>query len=154
MCVHTQLLSRVQLFVMLDTKCVSGHYGPARLLSLFMGFSRQEYWSRSPFPTPGDLPDSGIEMKYLTFAELAGWFFTTSAHDMYTCACMLSRFTHVWLFVTLWLKPTRLLCPWEFSKQEYWSGLLCLLNRSFQPRDRTWVLCLLHWQAGSLPNTW
>ena len=26
-----------------------------------MGFSRLEYWSRLPFPTPGDLPDSGIE---------------------------------------------------------------------------------------------
>ena len=26
-----------------------------------MGFSRQEYWSGLPFPTPGDLPDPGIE---------------------------------------------------------------------------------------------
>ena len=26
-----------------------------------MGFSRQEYWSGSPFPSPGDLPDSGIK---------------------------------------------------------------------------------------------
>ena len=26
-----------------------------------MGFSRQEYWSRLPFPSPGDLPDSGIK---------------------------------------------------------------------------------------------
>ena len=28
---------------------------------LSMGFSRQEYWSGLPFPSPGDLPDSGIE---------------------------------------------------------------------------------------------
>ena len=28
---------------------------------LCMGFSRQEYWSGLPFPSPGDLPDSGIE---------------------------------------------------------------------------------------------
>ena len=28
---------------------------------LFMGFSRQEYWSGLPFPSPGDLPDEGIE---------------------------------------------------------------------------------------------
>ena len=28
-----------------------------------MGFSRQEYWSRLPFPSPGDLPDLGIEPK-------------------------------------------------------------------------------------------
>ena len=26
-----------------------------------MGFSRQEYWSGLPFPSSGDLPDSGIE---------------------------------------------------------------------------------------------
>ena len=26
-----------------------------------MGFSRQEYWSGLPFPSPGDLPDAGIE---------------------------------------------------------------------------------------------
>jgi len=28
---------------------------------LFMEFSRQVYWSGLPFPSPGDLPDSGIE---------------------------------------------------------------------------------------------
>ena len=28
---------------------------------LSMGFSRQEYWSGLPFPSPGDLPDAGIE---------------------------------------------------------------------------------------------
>ena len=27
----------------------------------FMGFSTQEYWSGLPFPSPGDLPDPGIE---------------------------------------------------------------------------------------------
>ena len=29
--------------------------------SLSMGFSRQEYWSGLPFPSPGDLPDPGME---------------------------------------------------------------------------------------------
>ena len=28
---------------------------------LSMGFSRQEYWSGLPFPSPGDLPDPGFE---------------------------------------------------------------------------------------------
>ena len=32
---------------------------PGRLQS--MEFSRQEYWSGLPFPSPGDLPDPGIE---------------------------------------------------------------------------------------------
>ena len=30
---------------------------------LSMGFSRQEYWSGLPFPSPGDLPDPGIESR-------------------------------------------------------------------------------------------
>ena len=29
---------------------------------LSTGFSRQEYWSGLPFPSPGDLPDTGIEL--------------------------------------------------------------------------------------------
>ena len=29
-----------------------------------MGFSRQEYWSGLPFPSPGDLPDPGIEPRF------------------------------------------------------------------------------------------
>ena len=33
----------------------------ARQASLSMGFPRQEYWSGLPFPSPGDLPDPGIE---------------------------------------------------------------------------------------------
>jgi len=38
-----------------------------------MEFSRQEYWSGLPFPSPGDLPDSGIEP---VSPALAGDFFT------------------------------------------------------------------------------
>ena len=33
----------------------------ACLAPLSMGFSRQEYWSWSPFPSPGDLPDPGTK---------------------------------------------------------------------------------------------
>ena len=33
----------------------------ARQAPLSMEFSRQEYWSALPFPSPGDLPDPGIE---------------------------------------------------------------------------------------------
>ena len=42
-----------------------------------MGFSRQEYWSGLPFPTPGDLPDPGKEPEFLAAPALAGGFFTT-----------------------------------------------------------------------------
>ena len=33
----------------------------ACLAPLFMGFPRQEYWRRLPFPSPGDLPNPGIK---------------------------------------------------------------------------------------------
>ena len=39
---------------------------------LSMEFSREEYWSRLPFPPPGDLPDPGIELSSPT---LIGEFF-------------------------------------------------------------------------------
>ena len=39
---------------------------------LSMGFSRQEYWSGLPFPTPGDPSDPGIETMSLVFPVLAG----------------------------------------------------------------------------------
>ena len=48
--VQVKSLSRVQLFV--------AHLAPPS-----MGFSRQEYWSRLLFPSPGDLPDPGIELR-------------------------------------------------------------------------------------------
>ena len=51
--VNVKSLSRVQLFAVLWTVA---HQAP-----LSMGFSRQEYWSGLPFPSPGDLPDPGIE---------------------------------------------------------------------------------------------
>ena len=33
----------------------------AHQVPLFIGFSRQEYWSGLPFPSPEDLPDPGME---------------------------------------------------------------------------------------------
>ena len=42
-----------------------------------MGFPRQEFWSGLPFPTPGDLPDPGIEPTSLMSPALVGGFFAT-----------------------------------------------------------------------------
>ena len=56
--VKVKSLSRVRLFATPWT--VSHQASPS------MGFSRQEYWSGLPFPSPGDLPDPGIEPTSLT----------------------------------------------------------------------------------------
>ena len=44
---------------------------------LFVEFSREEYWSRVPFPTVSDLPDQGIKPVSLVSPALTGGFFTT-----------------------------------------------------------------------------
>ena len=44
---------------------------------LSMGFSSQEYWSRLPFPSLGDLPDPGIKSASFVSPALAGGFSTT-----------------------------------------------------------------------------
>ena len=44
-------------------------------ITLSMEFSRREYWSRLQFPSPGDLPNPGIEPMSLILAD---GFFTTA----------------------------------------------------------------------------
>ena len=70
--------------------CNLSDSSPPALPSL--GFSRQEYWSGLPFPSP--------------------------MH-----ACMLSCFSHVQLYATLWTAAHQALLSTGFSRQEYWSGL-------------------------------
>ena len=55
--VKVKLLSRVRLFA--TRWAVAYQTPPSR------GFSRQEYWSGLPFPSPGDLPDPGIKPRSL-----------------------------------------------------------------------------------------
>ena len=65
--VVVQLLSHVPLFVTpLTVACQT---------SLSIEFSRQEYWSGLPFPTQGNLPDSGIKLAPLVSPALAGGFY-------------------------------------------------------------------------------
>ena len=56
-------------------------------VSLSMGFPRQEYWSGLSFPTPGDLPDPGIELES---PALAGGFFTAEPPGKYCNTLMIS----------------------------------------------------------------
>ena len=68
---HACMLSHVQLFA---TPWTVAYQAP-----LSMEFSRQEYWSRLPFPPPGALPYPRIEPVSLASPALAGGFFTTVA---------------------------------------------------------------------------
>ena len=59
--VKVKSLSRVRLFV---TPWTMAYQAPPS-----MGFSWQEYWSGLPFPSPGDLPDPGIQPGSPAFQE-------------------------------------------------------------------------------------
>ena len=63
--------SYVQLFATLWTV--------VRQAPLSLGFSRQEYWSGLPFPSPGELPDPGIKPASPVSHALPGGFFASSS---------------------------------------------------------------------------
>ena len=65
MCVYIYVLSHVQLFT---TPWTVAHQAP-----LSMGFSRKEYWSELPFPSPGDLPEPGIEARSPSSSCFGRW---------------------------------------------------------------------------------
>ena len=68
---HAKLL---QLYLTLFNPMDCSHQAP-----LSMGFSRQDYWSRLPVPTPGDLSYPGIEPTSLMSPAMADGLFTTIA---------------------------------------------------------------------------
>ena len=90
---------------------------------LSMEFSRQEYWSGLPFPSSGDLPDPGMEPRFLALqADCLSsepprrisppW----PKSEVKSLSC-------VWLFVTPWTVAYQASPSIGFSRQEYWSGL-------------------------------
>ena len=64
------ILSKLTKLAHTGSTCVLNHFGPLQLFAtlwtvanqapLPMGFSRQEYWSGLPFPSPEDLLDPGL----------------------------------------------------------------------------------------------
>ena len=88
-----------------------------------MGFSRQEYWSGLPFPTPGDLHDQGIKPKSLASPSLAGRFFTTAPPGKPVNRLLLSRFSCVRLCATPETAAHQAPPSLGLSRQEHWSGL-------------------------------
>ena len=109
----------------LNNSVLSGSLWPPWTLAcqalLSMEFSRQEYWSRSPFPPPKDLPDPEIKPTPSKSPPLAGGFFTTEPPEkpnMYIiyicCVCIyifqavlkvffwdriLKTYTHTYIYI-------------------------------------------------------
>ena len=68
--------------------------------------------------------------------------------------CLLSYFSRVRLFVTLWTVAPQAPPSMGFSRHQYWSGLPCRPPGDLpDPGSNLHLLYLLHWQVGSLPLT-
>ena len=115
---------------------------------LSTGFSRQEYCSGLPLPSPGDLPYTGIKPAPLLSPALAGRFFTTSATwEARSVSCSVMSDS-----VTPWTVARQAPLSMGFSRQEYWSGVPCpppgdLPNPGIKPA----FLLFLAFAGGSLP---
>ena len=65
---------------------------------------------------------------------------------------MLSCFSHVWLFVTVWTVATRILYPWDSPGKDTEVSCHALLQEIFPTQGlNPHLLYLLHWQESSLP---
>ena len=105
--------SRVQLFATLWT---IAHQAP-----LSMGFSRQEYWSGFPFPSPGDLyPGSRVP-------ALAGGFFTTGATWWQWIAMSFNLYSGIFLKPLFWpLDISHFVSIWYCFVTGFSLFILCL----------------------------
>ena len=68
----------------------------------------------------------GQEMGKLGLQSGSSEFTSSTVHDPIFIACVLSCFSRVWLFATLWTIVCQAPQSMGFSRQEYWSGLLYL----------------------------
>ena len=103
----SQLLSRVRVFVTWWTA--------ARQAPLSMGFSRQEFWSGQPSPSPGDIPDPRIKAG---FPALQTDSLPSKPQGKTKCQSL----SHVQLFATPWTITHQDPPSMEFLRKEYWSG--------------------------------
>ena len=93
---------------------------------LSMGFSRQEYWSGLPCPSPGHPPDPGTEP-----ASLAGRFFITVSPEWFK-----ALFTEILIF-----------------QQAGNKMLFFLLSRRWHYSTRFWfILLVLNWEDVHVPG--
>ena len=94
---------------------------------LSMGFSRKEYCSGLPFPSPGDLPHPGLPHCRQMLYHLSH----QGSHLRW------KWLSHVWLFA-----PHGLYNPWNSPGQNTGVDSLSLLQGSSQTKDQTQVSCI------------
>ena len=110
--------------------------------SLSMEFSRQEYWSGLPFPSPEELPNPGVEP----------WSPASQADSLSSAlqGTPSKSLSHVWLFVTPWTVATRLFCPQNSPGYSTGVGYHSLLQGIFPTQGSNQVSHI----AGGFFSSW
>ena len=98
---------------------------------LSMGFSRQECWSRLPFPSSGDPPDPGMEPASLISPALAGRFFTTGPGVLKDFIF----FFLIWTIFKVFIEPVTILLL--FYILTFWPWAMWDLRSLTRDRTRT-----------------
>ena len=97
-----------------------------------MRFSRQEYWSGLPFPSPGHLPNRGIEPTSFMSPAFAGRFFTATPPwkpYLFIYLFFFANVTHWWTFI--W--DTNIFAFFAYSERFVTLLTQILESQSFQP---------------------
>ena len=110
--VKVKLLSCVRLF---STPWTAAHQTPPS-----MGFSRQEYWSGVPSPSPC--------ISYKKLITQSTQPMKTSDYSQLSLSSVMKSISRVWLFLTPWTVACQAPSSMEFSRQGYWSGLTFVQN--------------------------
>ena len=79
----------------------------------------------SPRPLPNEWGEAEKSWVSRKGPSTEGWSRCSEAKRDTVHVCGLSRFGHVWLYVTLWTVARQGQLSMGFSREEYWSGLLC-----------------------------
>ena len=91
-----------------------------------MGFSRQEYWSGLPFPSPEDLPDPGIEPGSPVLQADSLPFELQGRPLGSTLLFVVQLLSHVWLFAAPWTAARQaslsITNSWSLLTHVHWVG--------------------------------
>ena len=97
-----------------------------------MEFSRQEYWSGLPLPSPGGSSQRGDLSRI-------SWVCSSGRGVLDHCACSVASFSASGSLWPYGLYPARLLCPWDSSGKNSGVGCHFLLQGIFATQDQTLV---------------
>ena len=106
-----------------------------------MGFSRQEYWSGLPLPSPKNKLGRWNRSSGFSHVTLKLKYFQWQYWAI-VCCLVAKLSDSLW---PDWLQPARLLCPWDFPGKDTGVGCHFLLQGIFLTQDQTHISYIGRW---------